>query len=128
MRAVVVPEAIIVLGVLICLVSLLAVALPARLLQVARKVTVSTALRLLAFIIRTTLGVFLILVAPSTDFPVAMTIIGILLIVSGIAALVLGNERIQGLLNWAVRLRPAYVVAGGLVGLSFGAFLIYVGA
>jgi hypothetical protein len=122
-----VSEAIIVLGVLVCLVSLLAVVLPARLLRLARKVTISTALRLLAFVIRTILGLLSILVAPSTDFPVAMTIIGILFIVSGIAALALGNERIQGLLNWAVRLRPAYVVVGGLVGLSFGAFLIYVG-
>ena len=121
-------EAIIVLGILICLASLLAVALPTRLLQLVRRITVNTALRLLAFIIRTILGVFLILVAPSTEFPVAMSIIGILLIVSGIAALVLGNERIQGILNWAVGLRPAFVVAGGLVGLLFGAFLIYVAA
>jgi hypothetical protein len=123
-----VSKAIIVLGVLICFVSVLAVALPTRLLRLARRVTVNTALRLLAFIIRTILGVFLILIAPSTDFPVAVTIIGILLIASGIAAIVLGNERIQRILDWAVRLRPAYVVAGGLVGFSLGAFLIYVAA
>lgn len=121
-------EAIIVLGILICLVSLLAVALPARMLELTGRVTVSTALRLLAFTIRTILGAFLMLVAPSTDFPVAMTIIGVLLVVSGVAALVLGNERIQGIINWAVGLSPPYVVVGGLVGLSFGAFLVYLGA
>jgi hypothetical protein len=121
-------EALIIFGVLICVVSLLAVFLPARLLRLARAVTITTRLRLITFIVRTSLGAFLIAAAPSTEYALVMKIIGGLLVVSGVTVLLIGNARIQGLLSWAMRLGTSAVIVGGLVGLLFGVFLIFSGS
>jgi multisubunit Na+/H+ antiporter MnhG subunit len=121
-------EVLVVFGLLMVLVGLFAVVRPTQLLRMARRVTVGTGLRFIAFLIRSVLGVFLILVAPSTDFPLAMKVIGSLLIVSGVAVLLMGNSGVQRLLDWALRLEPSFIIVGGIVGILFGAFLIYVGA
>jgi multisubunit Na+/H+ antiporter MnhG subunit len=118
-------EILIAFGILIVLVGAVAVVRPTQLLRLAGKVTVGTWLRYIAFLLRTALGVILILVAPSTGFPLAMKVIGSLLIISGVAVLLVGNAGIQRLLNWALRLGPSVMVVGGLVGILFGAFLIY---
>lgn len=120
-------EVLVVFGLLIVLAGLFAVGRPTQLLRMARRVTVGTRLRLLAFLIRSALGLLLILIAPSTDFPLAMKVIGSLLIVSGVAVLLMGDSGVQRLLDWALRLGPSLVIVGGVVGILFGAFLIYVG-
>jgi multisubunit Na+/H+ antiporter MnhG subunit len=120
-------QVLIVFGVLIVLAGLFAVMRPTRLLRLARGVTVGTWLRFIAFLIRSLLGVLLILVAPSTDIPLVMKVIGSLLIISGVAVILLGNSGVQRLLNWALRLGPSLIIVGGIVGVLFGAFLIYVG-
>lgn len=114
------------IGALIVLVSIAAVLRPRELLDLAGKIAVRTWLRVMAFLVRVVLGTILILVAPSTTFSPLIKIIGVLLIASGIAVLLLGNEGVQRVLNWALRLGPSAVVTGGLVGILFGAFLIYV--
>lgn len=121
-------EVLVVFGLLVVLVGVFAVVRPTLLLRIARRVTVGTWLRFTAFLIRSMLGVFLILVAPSTDFPLAMKVIGSLLIVSGVAVLLMSNSGVQRLLDWALRLGPSFIIVGGIVGILFGAFLIYVGA
>lgn len=120
-------EVLITFGILIVLVGLVAVVRPTHLLRLARKVTVGTWLRYIAFLIRAPIGVILILVAPSTGFPLTIKVIGTLLIVSGVAVLLVGNAVIERLLNWALELGPSAIVVGGLVGILFGAFLIYAG-
>lgn len=120
-------QVLIVFGVLIVLAGLFAVMRPTRLLRLARGVTVGTWLRFIAFLIRSLLGVLLILVAPSTDIPLVMKVIGSLLIISGVAVILLGNSGVQRLLNWALQLGPSLIIVGGIVGILFGAFLIYVG-
>jgi multisubunit Na+/H+ antiporter MnhG subunit len=120
-------EVLVVFGLLMVLLGLFAVVRPTQLLRMARRVTVGTGLRFIAFLIRSMLGVFLILVAPSTDFPLAMKVIGSLLIVTGVAVLLVGNSGVQRLLDWALRLGPSFIIVGGIVGILFGAFLIYVG-
>ena len=121
-------EVLVVFGLLIGLVGLFAAVRPTLLLSIARRVTVGTWLRFVAFLIRSVLGVFLILVAPSTDFPLAMKVIGSLLIVSGVAVLLMSNSGVQRLLDWALRLGPSFIMVGGVIGILFGAFLIYVAA
>lgn len=113
------------IGILICLLGVAAVVQPRRLLELARKLTVGTSLRLLAFVVRVLLGVLLILVAPTTEFALTLRVIGALLIASGVLVLVLGNEGIQRIVDWALRQGPAAVVVGGLIGVVLGAFLIY---
>lgn len=120
-------EMLLVVGFLMVLAGLFAAVRPQQLLRMARRVTVNTRFRLVVFLIRLALGVLLILVAPATHFPLAMKVIGGLLIVSGVVVLLMGNFRAQRLLDWALRLGPSFVVGGGVVGILFGAFLIYAG-
>jgi hypothetical protein len=120
-------EVLVVFGILIVLLGLAAVARPSQLLALGRKITVTTWLRLIAFVFRVALGIIVIRVAPSTTFPLPMKVIGSLFIVSGFAALILGNELIQRILNWGLRRGPTAVVVGGLAGILIGALLIYAG-
>lgn len=117
--------ALIAIGILICLLSVAAVVQPTRLLEVARKLTIGTSLRLFAFVIRVLLGVLLILVAPTTEFALTLRVLGTLSIASGVLVLILGNEGIQRIVDWALRQGPAAVVVGGIIGVVLGAFLIY---
>ena len=120
--------ALIIVGAVIVLIGIGAIARPRQLLRIARRVEVSIWLRLLAFVIRIGLGTLLILVAPATAFPLLVRIIGSLLIVSGVAVLVLGDAGVQRLMSWFLRLGPPAIVVGGIVGILFGVLLIYAGA
>ncbi len=118
-------EILIVLGSVICLFSLFAIVFPERLLRAVRNLTITTRLRLIAFSVRALFGIIVILVAGSTQFPTTLRIIGILLVASGVAALLLGNARIQSLVDWFLRQGPNSIRIGGIAGLLFGGFLIY---
>lgn len=114
-----------VLGSVVCLISLFAIVFPRRLLSAAKSITITTPLRLIAFVVRTLLGIIITLVAGSTHFPRTLQIIGILLIVSGVTVLLVGNARTQSLLDWFLRRGANSIRAGGIAGLLFGGFLIY---
>ena len=114
-----------VLGSVVCLISLFAIVFPGRLFRAAKSVTVTTPLRFIACGVRILFGVIMTLDAGSTRFPQTLRIIGILLIVAGVTVLLLGNARIQSLMDWFLRRGPNAIRAGGVVGLLFGGFLIY---
>ena len=116
-----------VFGSIVCLISLLAIIFPQRLLRAAQRVTISTPLRLMAFVVRIVLGIILIFAARSTRFPLALKIVGGLLILSGVMVLLLGNSKVQSLLDWALRRGPKSVRIGGMAGLLLGGFLLYAG-
>jgi len=114
-----------VIGSVVCLISLFAIVFPRRLLKAARSITITTPLRFIAFVVRILLGIIITLVAGSTKFPQTLQIIGILLIVSGVAVLLVGNARIQSLMDWFLRRGLDSIRAGGVAGFIFGGFLIY---
>jgi len=118
-------QVVLVFGILFVLLGLAAAIRPAGLTRLARKLTVHTWLRIIAFVVRVGLGVILILAAPSTMFPLPARLIGVLLIVSGVIVLALGNRGVQRILDWALGFGAPAVVTGGIVGIAFGAFLIY---
>ena len=88
-----------VLGSIFCLISLFVIVFPQWVLRVGQRVTISTPLRLIAFVVRVLLGIIITLAAGSTQFPLTLKIIGILSIVSGVTALLLGNSKSQSLLD-----------------------------
>ncbi len=114
-------------GILIALIGLFAVVRPKALLALVRRITVKTWLRVTGFVIRLLLGGLLILVAPSTAFPLVVRLIGALIIAAGVVVLLIGNEGVQRLVNRALRLSSPAVVAGGILGIVFGVLLIYLG-
>ena len=98
---------------------------PQWVLRAAQRITISTPLRLISFVVRVLLGSVIILAAGSTQFPLTLKIMGILVIGKGVTALLLGNSKSQSLLDWFLsRLGQNSLRAGGIVGLLFGGFLI----
>ena len=91
------------MGSVVCLISLFAIVFPKLLLRAAQSITITTPLRFIAFVVRILLGIIITLVAGSTHFPQTLQIIGILLIVSGVTVLLVGNAKIQSLLDWFLR-------------------------
>jgi len=118
-------EMLTVLGSVVCLISLFAIVFPKRLLRAAQSIRITTPLRFIAFVVRILLGSIIALVAGATQFPQTLQIIGILLIVSGVTVLLVGNAKIQSLLDWFLRWGLNSMRAGGIAGLLFGVFLIY---
>ena len=110
---------------LIGLIGAATVVFPSTWLMLAKRVRVSEPLRLLAFAVRVLLGVMLILVADTTGYSLPLKIIGALLIVAGVLALVLGNRRVQAILDWVVGKGPPVVRAGGGIAFLFGVFIVY---
>lgn len=110
---------------LIALVGLSTVVLPSSWLMLAKQVRVTLPMRLLAFAVRVLIGVMLISVADATGYPLPLKVIGLVLIVAGVLALALGNERIQALIDWIVGKGPRVVRVGGAIALLFGLFVVY---
>jgi hypothetical protein len=120
-----VTEILFAFGFIFILLGLGAAIRPHTLLRLARKVRIKTWLRLLAFGVRLGIGVILLLVAASTAFPLAIQVIGVLLIASAVVVLVVGNDGLQRIIGWALGLGPVAVVAGGVIGIACGGLLIY---
>jgi hypothetical protein len=118
-------EVLIILGFIICLISLFAIILPDMLMRIVRNINITTPLRLLAFVIRVLLGIIFILVAGSTQFPVTLQIVGVVIILTGIIVLFASNARIQSFMDWILGLGTNIVRVGGVAGIIFGGFLIY---
>ncbi len=115
---------IIVIGIIFCLIGIAAMASPRFLIGQAKSIRMSTPLRLFGAFLRIALGIIFIL-APGTRYPLAMEIIGALILVAGILLIFLKNAWIQSLIDW-VYARPPYCIrAGGFFGLVFGLFLVY---
>lgn len=118
-------EIITLIAILICLISIYAIIFPGRVLRAVKKITITTPLRILAFIIRILLGLILIFVAESSQFPLTLKIIGVLIVASGIMVILVSNEWIQSIINWFVDRGLFTVRIAGIFAIIFGTFLIY---
>jgi len=118
-------QALLVLGAFICLVALSAIAFPDALRNAAKRVKITASLRIFVFLIRVAFGVIMFAAADATPFPLALRIIGVVLILSGVGVLVLGNRRIEALKDWFMDRNAGVIRIGGVAALLFGAFIIY---
>jgi hypothetical protein len=114
-----------ILGTVVCVISLIALILPAWLLRITRSIPITTPLRIVISFFRIVIGIFIMLVAGSIQFPLILNVIGILVIVSGVVVLLVGNARIQSLLDWIYRCGVKTVRIAGIGGFILGSFLIY---
>ena len=118
-------DILLVLSCVVCLGSLFAIIFPQQLLSAAQKIPITTTIRVIGFVIRTIWGIIMILVAGSTRFPQTIYIIGILLIVAGVTALLMGNAKLKSLKDWFLLQNVTSIRIGGIAGILFGGFLIY---
>lgn len=85
----------------------------------------SSGLHLFAVIVRLILGIALVMSAAFSRYPLVLEILGWLTIATAIVLSVMGRERFKKLIAWAHGIKPERQRAMGLVGIVFGAFLIY---
>ena len=79
-------------------------------------------------VIRLALGVLLVLVAKTSRVPRVLLVLGILIILAGVATLLsggLGMEMAQTLIMWVVQLGMWLVRLAGVVGLVIGGFIAW---
>lgn len=114
----------IVLGYAIQLLGLGVIVFATRLPKVAAGFTVTTRFRVIHSTMRMMIGASMAWVAPSTKFPFAILILGILFIAASIATLLISNSKAQSILSWYLD-RPNTIRASGVIALLLGGFLIY---
>jgi len=111
-------------GVLICLTALAGLALPQRVTGLAAGITASEPLKVAATVARLLLGGIAILASNATLYPLAMKVIGVVIIMAGTAmSLVNAESRAR----WAdsVKKNPNQARAVYAAGLLAGGFLIH---
>ena len=74
---------------------------------------------------RLALGLALILAAVSSKAPEVLRILGVVLIIAGLATPVVGVERSRKLIEWWAGLGSGFVRAWGCIALAIGLLLVY---
>ncbi len=82
-------------------------------------------LHILAVVIRLVLGALLIYQSNISKFPFVIEVIGWLSIVAAIFLAVMGRRKFNRLMSWALSLSMPFGRVGGILAVSFGAFLFY---
>ena len=82
-------------------------------------------LHILAVVVRLVLGVLLIYQADVSKFPLAIEIIGWLSIAASIFLAAIGRRNFVRLMSWALSFIKNAGRIGGIVAVTFGAFLVY---
>lgn len=77
-----------------------------------------------AIAVRIVLGSLLVYVATSSQYPLTITIIGWLTIITGLVLALIGWKRFKILLTWVTSKTKTFGRAGGVLGVCLGAFLI----
>ena len=83
------------------------------------------AVHILAVVVRLVIGVLLIYQSSVSKFPFVIEVIGWLSIAAAIIIAVMGRRNFNRLMSWALALSKPLGRVGGVLAVSFGAFLIY---
>ena len=81
---------------------------------------------LFAVIARIIIGAILLLEAPNLKFTFAVQIIGGISILAAVVLLLMGQERMDRIIDWFMRLSDEVFRFASVVSIAFGAFFIYV--
>jgi len=111
-------------GVFLGTLGLVGMVRPHRLIRMARSWQTPTGLYAAAAL-RIALGLLLILVAPNSRFPGVLRILGIVILLSGLATPIVGLGRFHRILEWWANRGPAFQRAWASCAFSVGLFLIY---
>ena len=112
-------------GVLICLGGLVILVAPEKFKNVMNNWTGQPRF-LFAIIIRIVLGAVLLSEAASLRFPLAMKIIGAIIILAAVVLLIVGQERMDRFIDWCMKQSENVFRVASALAIVFGAFFIYV--
>ncbi len=113
------------LGVLICLGGLTILILPEKFENIMNRWTGQPRF-LFAVIIRVVLGAILLSEAANLKFPLAMKIIGAIIILAAVVLLLVGQERMDRFIDWCMKQSENVFRVASALAIVFGAFFIYV--
>ena len=112
-------------GAAIVTLSLVGLVVPARLMAMVGGVMGRAMGMWIASGARVVLGVALIVAAPQSMFPTAFVALGWIALVAAVALPLIGRGRVGSLLIWLEKMPSLLVRLWLLVGVAFGAFLMY---
>ena len=81
---------------------------------------------LFAVIARIIIGAILLLEAPNLKFTLAMQIIGGISILAAVVLLLIGQDRMDRMIDWFMRFSNEIFRFVSVIAIVFGAFLVYV--
>lgn len=112
-------------GAVIALLCLWGMLSPRGLIGLAKRVAQNSAGLGLAVGVRVILGAALLTAAQVSSFPRSFTVLGWVAILAAIGLLIMGRSGMSRVIGWATRLSPKMVRVWLVLGLLFGAFLIF---
>ena len=116
---------IILFGLLISAMAAALLAIPARLTAFMLRHSGDPWFHILAAAIRIVLGIVLILHAAETRFPTALTVLGWIALLAGVAIALIPPSRFRQLVAWLFDRLGRYVRIAAAAALAFGVFLVY---
>ena len=112
-------------GTLILLAGIVIIINPDTIFGLFRNNVDNLLMHIIAVLVRLIIGVFLILQADVSRFPLAMQIIGWMSIAAAIFFTVIGRANFSRIINWGLSMENKIGRLGGVVAICFGAFLVY---
>lgn len=112
-------------GVLIMITALVMLFRPAFFIDHMRRFSDTTAMHVLAVMVRVILGMALLLHAEQSRFPLVLQIIGWVSLAAAAIIAVIPHARFTSLIGWVLDRFTSYIWAGALTALPFGGFLVY---
>ena len=114
-----------VLGTVIAALSVWGIYTPRRLVQMVSGVVEADSGIYIAVLTRLVLGASLVLVASTSRFPNAFEIVGWMTLVAAAVLFLVGRGRLRKIVTWFDRFSPALVRMVLVIGIAFGAVLVY---
>ncbi len=112
-------------GALIAAFAATGVASPATLLRAVSSLWSDGRGMWIAVVMRLVLGALLIVAAPDCRFPETVRVLGIIAIAAAVVLPLIGTERMNTLVAWWTARPSSFIRAWSLLGVAFGAFLVY---
>lgn len=113
-----------VIGLLIAAMGILGIAAPSVPLQFARSLLTPSALYIVA-VIRVCFGLLLMWVASGSRAPIALRVLGVLIVIAGVITPFFGVERSRAVLDWWSSQGTAFMRVGMGFAVVFGLFVVY---
>ena len=116
---------ILIFGTLLILAGIVLLLRPSVLFDLLRQYQHSPVVYGLAILVRLIFGIALLLIAPTSQFPLALSVIGWLAIGAAVFIGAIGPTRFGKLMAWALGLSIGWGRAAGVLTFLFGGFLVY---
>ena len=116
---------IIIFGSLILLAGVLLLINPQTIFGLLRKNIENLIIQLFAILVRLVIGILLITQSNLSRYPLAIELIGWILIVAGISLALIGPANFCQLMSWVLKKFVTFGRIAGVIAIAFGGFLIY---